>query len=773
MLRHSPVLTAAGTLLLTPVPCDARITYLDVTPDNTTRIDGSPHTPTAALINDDDEWSTRMFGNRTTVYTSNDDNANPGEDAPALRTAIRGLEPGEEYAVRVYFWGAGNDSPTGNQRWDLRAGLAASELSFFDVNNSPNLGHAATGVDPAAHFANNSPPILLAEDDRRLHEAFLGNASADADGRIEVFIDDAPGNANRTWIDGIGHGPPVTPAPLPGDGVEIASSGVWTWFNDNQAIVLPNGRLLVGYVRADGRIAATNFDPETENGSEIVIGTGATVETDDHNNPSFTPLADGRIFAAYSRHDTDNHWFHRTSTTNDPRSASDFGPELQGPGMPRGNSYSNAFRLSAEGGRLYHFSRSINYNPTLTVSDDEGVSWSTPEVFIRTGDGSNRPYTRFSSNHHDLIDVIYTDGHPRSLENSLYHLRITDGGARHSDGTRIRALDSLPIRHDAPASERGGVIYSYSSAAWGPGQGPDDWIPNGRAWSWDVHRDADDRPVAVFSVQVADVTGSGWNHDRIYYYYARWTGSSWQRRFIAHAGRPLYSGERDYAGGICIDPDEPGVVYLSTNAADPFDLASLDDVPLAPSERYEIHRGVTNDGGLTFSWEEVTTESGADNIRPVVPEGHDRERALIWLNGTYNSYTSYSTRVLGVFGSPVTGSSFETWAEENGIAGQAFEGDANGDGISNGLAYALAGLDPLGPSGRQGRFSDGVLEFSKRPEAVANGDIEYVLEISPNLEAGSWVEAANQVDDTTSISLDLKSEGIAPVFARLRVTKIE
>ncbi len=767
-----PVAVLAAMLFI-PLSVGGQITYVDASPTNTTLANGDPYTPTASLINDDDEWSLRTFGNLGTVYTANDNNANPGEDAPVLRTTLGGLNAGEEYGVHVYFWGAGNDSPSGNQRWDILAGFASDELSFFDVNNSPNLGHAVSGVDPAAHFSNEAPPVLVAEDDRRLYEAFVGNVVADGNGEIRVFIDDAPGNPNRTWYDGVGFGPPATPPPTPGNGVELAPSGVWTWFNDNQAIVLPNGRHLVGYVRGDGRIAATNFDPETAIGTEIVLGAPGTVEVDDHNNPSFTPLADGRIFAAYSRHDTDNHWFHRTSSTADPRTLDDFGPQMQGPGMPRRNSYSNAFRLAAESGRIYHFSRSINYNPTLAVSDNEGVDWSEPEIFILTGTGSNRPYTRFSSNHQDLIDIIYTDGHPRNQQNSLYHLRITGGEVRSSDGTVVREIDDLPVRHDAPHLERGGVIYPYSSDPWGEGQGPDDWIPDGRAWSWDVHRDAENHPVAVFSVRVANVTGSGWNHNRIYYYYARWTGSSWQRRFIAHAGRPLYSAEGDYAGGICIDPEHPNVVYISTNAANPFNLSTLDDVPLAADDRYEIYRGVTDDGGLTFTWEAVTEASPADNLRPVVPEGHGRERTLIWLHGTYQSYTSFSTRVFGIFGTPLVAGSFESWAEQAGIAGQPFDGDVSGDGISNGLAYALDGIDPLVSHPQPGDFDGEILSFAKRPEAVANGDVVYQIEVSPDLSPGSWIPAPGVVVDDLLISANIRQAGDGRMFARLRVDKTE
>src|SRR5262249_31691314 len=135
----------------------------------------------------------------------------------------------------------------------------------------------------------------------------------------------------------------------------------------------------------------------------------------------------------------------------------------------------------------------------------------------------------------------------------------------------------------------------------------------------------------------------------IYYYYARWTGTSWQKRFIAHAGRPLYAVENDYAGGICLDPQDVNTIYISSNAQNPFNLGDISNVTLRASSRYELWRGVTADGGLTFSWTQITTNSAADNLRPYVPRRNGGERCVIWFRGTYASYTSFSAGIVGLF----------------------------------------------------------------------------------------------------------------------------
>lgn len=526
--------------------------------------------------------------------------------------------------------------------------------------------------------------------------------------------------------------PPVVP--LPEGAVNIANSGVWTWFNDNQSIVLPNGRHLVGYVRKDGNVAVTSFDPVTGTGSEAVLSGAGAVQADDHNNPSLTLLPDGRVLAVYSMHSSQQKFYHRTSIGTDPRVSSDWGAQ-QEKTVPSSISYSNTFRLSAESDVIHNFSRIINYNPTVTTSNDLGSTWGTPVQFIRTGTGSTRPYYRFCTNHADRIDMIYTDAHPGTSPTSIYHLFCQNGGVRRSDGSQIRAWADLPLLHDSPTFERGSVVYPYTTRAWTAGEGPDDFIPNGRAWTWDVHQDSEGRPVCVFSVQLPDVTGSGWQNHRIYYYYARWTGNEWQRRFIAHAGRCLYDTQPHYAGGICVDPRDTRVVYLSTNAANPFALDSLTNVPLAANARYEIYRGFTADGGLTFSWTQVTETSVSDNLRPVVPEAHDRERSLLWVNGSYASYTSYTTRVLGMFGEPVI--SYTAWAATQSLAADSWMDDTDLDGSPNFLEYALGG-DPTFPD-RPGNpaIVSGGFEFSSLRERT---DAETVVEHSEDLL--QWNQAA-------------------------------
>jgi len=425
----------------------------------------------------------------------------------------------------------------------------------------------------------------------------------------------------------------------------LTSDGAWTWYNDPRA-VFHNGILYFSYVRnADGRSALSAFNPT--NGVKTDLWTSALTQKDDHNNPGLLVKQDGTILAIHARHGTDQFFSYRLSSTN-PTTPADWTAEQTIPNSGAGVTYSNPYQLSAEGGRIYDFTRNQNFNPTVLTSTNGGTNWSAPQLFIKNGSGGIRPYVKYASDYTSRIEFLYTDGHPRDVTNSLYHLYYQAGALYKTDGTFVTNFSGLPILHDA--GQRGSVIYQYSDA---PSADPNDHIATGRAWCWEVVRATNGNPVCLFTVQRDQVTGTNWYDDRIYYCYARWTGTHWQKRFIAQAGRPLYSSEDDYAGGICADPENPNVIYISSNAQNPFNLANTTNVTLRANDRYEIYRGVTADGGLSFSWQAITTNSAKDNLRPYIPRRQTGTPAAIWFRGTYTTFNSYSCEVVGLFPNPV------------------------------------------------------------------------------------------------------------------------
>ncbi|NWK55596.1 PEP-CTERM sorting domain-containing protein [Verrucomicrobiaceae bacterium N1E253] len=169
----------------------AAITYVDATTANTTFGDGSAFAPIGGADTDGHWGSRTVFGNGGEIYTSRAD-----EDSPELRTTISGLTAGTYNAYAFYWvagWVDGND-PTGNNQWDFAAGLASGNTSEYLWNEGTQT--------QASDFAGT---VMVEEGNRRLFMIDLGNVAVDGSGELAIYIDDNPGNDDRTWYDGVGY----------------------------------------------------------------------------------------------------------------------------------------------------------------------------------------------------------------------------------------------------------------------------------------------------------------------------------------------------------------------------------------------------------------------------------------------------------------------------------------------------------------------------------------------------------------------------------------
>jgi hypothetical protein len=355
-------------------------------------------------------------------------------------------------------------------------------------------------------------------------------------------------------------------------------------------------------------------------------------EQDDHDGPALLPLPDGRLLAMYTKHGMERRIYYRFSKPHDPLVWSE--PyQFETPGTDaaarRGDNvtYSNLFRLPS--GRLLNFFRGVRHDPNYMYSDDGGRSWRYGGHILR-GRGGYSPYLKYAFDGRGTIYFVVTDDHPRNFDNSIYAGFVRDGNIHLSDGTKRAKL-----------SDSTGVDLS----AWDMTQvfrGDSDNV----GWVIDLELDAQQRPYVVFSVQ-KDGRGlprgqGGFDHR---FHYGRWDGSAWRVHEIAYAGTRLYPGEDDYTGLAALDPDDPDVVYISTDA-DPVTGAPL--VSGADGRRHrELYRGVTRDAGATWKWEPLTANSTADNLRPIVPKWADPRTALVWMRGAYrNNRGEWSTAVV-------------------------------------------------------------------------------------------------------------------------------
>jgi len=155
-------------------------------------------------------------------------------------------------------------------------------------------------------------------------------------------------------------------------------------------------------------------------------------------------------------------------------------------------------------------------------------------------------------------------------------------------------------------------------------------------WNHDIVRYADGTIAILGQGRVA---GSSVDDPDLRLIYARYDGSAWRSSYLAKAGRKLFAEEQDYTGLSALHPENPNVIFISTNI-DPRD----DSTPLA---KHELFEGLTCDGGATWRWAPLTRDSAVDNLRPIVPKWAASHTLLLWLSGTYVTAQRYSLAVVG------------------------------------------------------------------------------------------------------------------------------
>lgn len=443
-----------------------------------------------------------------------------------------------------------------------------------------------------------------------------------------------------------------------GTPIVLNDNGAWSWFEDERILIDPvANKLVVGSVadaagaqgaQRNGDIDLISYDLGSGKRDHVVLHAG--LQADDHNAPALLIRPDGRYLAVWNTHGSTQLHYHRVSTNpGDITSWSDIATFDNGARA----TYANVYRLAdANGGagRIYNFTRTIGFNPNYNISDDEGLTWSyggrlmswTTDDLAEdpdyTGIDGRRPYVRYTSNNTDEIHFITTEDHPRAYNNNIFHgyLKLVDGEIQvfHSNGASLGPLSTTNTTSLKPNS----FTQVFDGDA------------NNVAWTSDIELDSQGRPYVAFSVQ-KDSAGlsrgqGGWDHR---YYYGRWDGAEWQVSEMAFGGTKLYAGEDDYTGNIALDPDNPNVVYISTNVhpATKTQLLGADGI-----RHHELFRGETNDGGATWSWSPLTYNSRHDNLRPIVPKWDAENTAVAWMQGTYTTYTDYDLRVVALVNPP-------------------------------------------------------------------------------------------------------------------------
>jgi len=415
--------------------------------------------------------------------------------------------------------------------------------------------------------------------------------------------------------------------------IMLSDDGGWCWFESPRAL-FQGSRLVIGSTASGWSDASRKGDAnvivhDLDAGTTRTIDLHNQLELDDHDAPALLARPDGRILTLYAKHGTENHFYYRLSTANDPMTWA--AEQTFTPTTATQLTYSNLFMLPAENNRVYDFYRGLDgsYKPSYAYSDDLGQTWRSGNVIVNVPSTGTlqRPYARYVSNGTDTVHITYTEAHPRDFDNSIYHVYYKGGTLYRSDGTAVH-----PLTQGLSTPGEGTRVF----------QGNADNV----AWTVDIALDpATGRPHMVYSVQIGSAglpTGQGGTDMR--YRYARWDGTAWRDQPLAYAGTRLYSGEDDYTGLAALDPTDASIVYISTNA-NPTTGAALTST--ADGRRHwEIFRGNKTSGNDNWQWTPMTTNSTLDNLRPIVVSDGAARKVLLWLRGTYRAYTDYQQQVL-------------------------------------------------------------------------------------------------------------------------------
>lgn len=412
------------------------------------------------------------------------------------------------------------------------------------------------------------------------------------------------------------------------------SDGAWCWFADPRALHHENSQLninrtYIGSIDNLGNIKAEDYDFNSGKKSTVLIR--SWFQPDDHDNPTFIALPDGRVVVFYSRH-TDEPCFYYRVTDNTGALAS-LGEEKV---LPTANNttYPSPFILSDDPEHIYLCWRGINWHPTigrLTLPDKDGnICFDREPRQIVQSTGA-RPYAKYSSNGKDKIFLTYTTGHPdNELPNHLYYNVVTpvDGSLLDINGKKLGNVWEQPVfkvdkSEDFVKSHRDMVVHAPDSI---------------RDWVFQLAFDKKQNPV----IAMVEISPDKKNHR---YFLARHNGKEWTKSFIADAGGWFHQSpdiEHCYSAGMAIDPENVNNIYCSVPVEGKY------------GEVYEIVKYILDDNGNVVSSEAITSNSAKNNSRPyIIADSENSPLRLGWMYGNYYDWivsaqrpSAYDTDIL-------------------------------------------------------------------------------------------------------------------------------
>lgn len=419
------------------------------------------------------------------------------------------------------------------------------------------------------------------------------------------------------------------------EGDMLAEEGAWCWFADPRALHYENGSgtinsSYVGYIDVHGAVKALQYDFLKGRKSEVLIR--SYFQPDDHDNPTFLALPDGRVMVFYSRHTDEPCFYYRVSRV--PGDITTLGEEKIIPTRDN-TTYPSPFILSDDPRHIYLCWRGIRWHPTvarLTLPDGDDevrMDWGPYQLVQSTG---ARPYAKYLSNGKDRIMFAYTTGHPDNENPNWLYVNCFNINTLQIEDVEGRVLSSVV---GGPLAVNAGERYAEEHPA-----AVADCTPGTRDWVWQLAADGQGRPV----IAMVKISGDKKTHD---YYYKYWDGRAWKEIFLAHGGGHFHQSpdiEHCYSGGMAVDPAHPEVVYCSVPVAGAFGTV------------YEIVRYTVDTAAGEVKAEPVTRNSRKNNVRPyVLPHSEGSPLRIAWMHGDYYDWIvsaerpGYPTSVHGDF----------------------------------------------------------------------------------------------------------------------------
>lgn len=429
-------------------------------------------------------------------------------------------------------------------------------------------------------------------------------------------------------------------------GSQIAAEGAWCWFADPRAMHFTSSdgtidAAYVGYIDVHGNIKASMFT----DGKQQDVLMRSYFQPDDHDNPTFLALPDGRIMTFYTRHTDESCFYYRISEK--PGDITRLGKEKKIV-VQNNTTYPSPFILSDDPDHIYLCWRGIGWHPTIAkismpdANDDVKIEYGPYQMVQSTG---ARPYAKYQSNGKDKIYVSYTTGHPdNEYPNWLYFNVININAQKGSDGTITTNPQLCDLKGKVLSTISKGKFSVNKTDSYKSSYAATliDAPTSYRDWVWQITLDKDENPV-VAMVRISNDKNS---HE---YYYAHWNGQKWNLTDLANGGGRFHSSNTEYcySGGMAIDPDTINNVYISVPTVS----------ATTGNKVYEIWKYVVADNGTVTNKIQITKNSDKNNVRPfVLPGSVGKNLRLCWMNGDYyywlvckNYPKGYPTSIMGDF----------------------------------------------------------------------------------------------------------------------------